>query len=1215
MKRLASLLFAFAAAFGGVDVHAQAGPPANVSISFSPTTIAAGRESTLQIVISNPSSTSAVTGGTIASFAYASGIVNAPDPALFFSPGCGTPSGTATPGAGGMSASGIDITFFGICSIFINVTAASGGTYTTTFPIGGFVGSTGSNPSSSSATLVVNPPLVVTSPNDTGAGTLRQAILDANANCSSGPWTITFNIPTGGGPTALIQPATPLPSLSCANTSIDGYTEGGSTRNTSTNGSFNALVAIVLDGSLCSACDGLAIVNDGISISGLNLKNFGDAVIMRSSQSFHRGYLYGNNVSGNLNNGVVAVTGSLVLGSGAAGDANYITSNAADGVRVVGTGGGLNAVFNIVDFNTLSGINFLGVSQSSYVFDSFIVSNALRGISVDTATTARVVMKGNTAYGNGGPGIDLGADGATPNDEASVPYDTDSGPNDLVNYPMVTSVLHSGSDTLIQGYLKTAAPPSFQSNHVELWGNSSPSVSNTQGETFLTSFPMTLDANGFGTFSVTIPGVLADNVAAQVTIDTCGDGCVVSSEFSPTAAAALPPTIAKSFTPSSITIGGTSTLRLTIGNPNAAPATNVAIADNYPANMVNAAFTNLTNTCPTGSASSATPGASSAQWTGLSVPAGGSCAVSIDVTTLIAGTFTNTIAAGGMTSDQGSNASPVSASLTVSAAPAPAVTLNVSSLNFGSVTVGTQSATQDIVITNSGTAPLTIASAAVTGEFGRAASPRCDGVVLAPSATCTEKVFFAPLTVGLKSGTWSVTSDASGSPHSVSLSGQGVTAPTPAVSLSPTSLIFGSQTIGTTSAPQTVTLTNSGTGTLNISAIGTTGDFAKSTACPAALAPGNSCTIDVTFTPLIAGSRVGELKVFDDASGSPHVVALSGTGTSAAAPRLTLSASSLSFPDTFVGSTSAAQLVVVTNTGNAPLVIDQVGSSQSEFTFTTNCIGTFAPSASCDISVRFQPSATGPLSGSIEIFSNASGSPHALALSGTGTLRQLGILSVAPTSLAFPNSTVVGSQSAALDVTLTNIGSAPVGISSIAASANFAFSGACAALASGASCTLSVRFAPTQVGSLSGTLTIQSDATEPTLSVALSGRAVSTPEPIATLSATSLGFGNRFVGAPSSPQVITLTNTGLAPLNITGIFTTGDFTRTHDCPASLAPAASCQITVHMLARLPGGRFGLLSVFTNAVASPAVVELSGTGCAFVSLARARLGLSLSCVPGG
>ncbi|MEO8134402.1 MAG: IPTL-CTERM sorting domain-containing protein, partial [Betaproteobacteria bacterium] len=139
-------------------------------------------------------------------------------------------------------------------------------------------------------------------------------------------------------------------------------------------------------------------------------------------------------------------------------------------------------------------------------------------------------------------------------------------------------------------------------------------------------------------------------------------------------------------------------------------------------------------------------------------------------------------------------------------------------------------------------------------------------------------VTFTPTALGVRSGAVSVTSDAAGSPHSSALGGTGIPASSPAVSLTPPALAFGSQLVGTTSAAQALTLQNVGTATLNIASIVASGDFAQATTCGATLAPTLSCTINVTFTPTALGSRTGAISVASDAPGSPHASALSGTG-------------------------------------------------------------------------------------------------------------------------------------------------------------------------------------------------------------------------------------------------------------------------------------------------------------------------------------------------
>jgi hypothetical protein len=327
--------------------------------------------------------------------------------------------------------------------------------------------------------------------------------------------------------------------------------------------------------------------------------------------------------------------------------------------------------------------------------------------------------------------------------------------------------------------------------------------------------------------------------------------------------------------------------------------------------------------------------------------------------------------------------------------------------------------------------------------------------------------------------------------------------PAPAVSLSPTSVSFGSQLVGSTSAAQSVTLTNSGNAALSISNIAVGGtnasDFAQSNSCPASLAAGASCTISATFTPSATGTRTASVQVTDSASDSPQSVGLSGTGASAG-PTVSLSPSSLSFGSQLVGSTSAAQSVTLTNSGNAGLSISNIalgGTNAGDFAQTNTCPSgstTLAAGASCSISVTFAPSAAGTRSASLQITDNASGSPQSVALSGTGSAPGV---TLSPSSLSF-GSQVVGKASAAQSVTLTNSGNAALSISNIAMggtnAGDFAQTNTCPSgsttLAAGASCSISVTFTPSATGARSAGVQVADNANGSPQTVALSGTGV-----------------------------------------------------------------------------------------------------------------------------
>ena len=221
----------------------------------------------------------------------------------------------------------------------------------------------------------------------------------------------------------------------------------------------------------------------------------------------------------------------------------------------------------------------------------------------------------------------------------------------------------------------------------------------------------------------------------------------------------------------------------------------------------------------------------------------------------------------------------------------------------------------------------------------------------------------------------------------------------PVTTLSSLSLNFGNQIVGTTSAPQTVTLTNAGDAPLTISGLALTGtnagDYAQTNTCPispATLNPGSTCTISVTFTPGQIGTLTGTLTITDnsnDVAGSTQTVALSGGGvTSITGPAVSLAPPSLTFPAQTLETTSLPQVVTLTNTGALPLTIFSIVTS-ANYTQTSTCTPpyTLASLAHCFISVTFTATVAGPDPGTLTITDNNNGVPgstQTVGLSGTG---------------------------------------------------------------------------------------------------------------------------------------------------------------------------------------------------------------------------------------
>ena len=224
-----------------------------------------------------------------------------------------------------------------------------------------------------------------------------------------------------------------------------------------------------------------------------------------------------------------------------------------------------------------------------------------------------------------------------------------------------------------------------------------------------------------------------------------------------------------------------------------------------------------------------------------------------------------------------------------------ALQLSATSLSFGNVTVGTKSSAQTIVFTAAG-ASLTYSGISVSGANASAfsASSTCPANV-ALSASCTIVVIFTPTAAGPQVATLTVADSALGSPQAIALSGTGVAA-LPIVSLSPTSILFASQAVGSAVTSQTVIVTNNGTAALNIAGVtqsATTASFTLGGSCTAGavVAIGQTCTIVVGFSPTQTGTLSSTITLADNAANAPQTIAVAGNGTNPAAPSVDCSTS------------------------------------------------------------------------------------------------------------------------------------------------------------------------------------------------------------------------------------------------------------------------------------------------------------------------------------
>mgnify|MGYP003587937521 FL=1 len=216
-------------------------------------------------------------------------------------------------------------------------------------------------------------------------------------------------------------------------------------------------------------------------------------------------------------------------------------------------------------------------------------------------------------------------------------------------------------------------------------------------------------------------------------------------------------------------------------------------------------------------------------------------------------------------------------------------------------------------------------------------------------------------------------------------------------SATPDPVGFGEQQTGSTSGTLTVTVTNTGSAPLTFAAGAVTlggdqpGQFSlgEDTCAGGSVPAAGTCTVKVRFAPTSTGVKTATLRFASNAAGSPHVVALTGTGTT---PGFSATPDPVGFGEQQTGSTSGTLTVTVTNTGSAPLTfaagaVTLGGDQPGQFSLGEDtCAGGSVPAAgTCTVKVRFAPTSTGVKTATLRFASNAAGSPHVVALTGTGT--------------------------------------------------------------------------------------------------------------------------------------------------------------------------------------------------------------------------------------
>ena len=335
-----------------------------------------------------------------------------------------------------------------------------------------------------------------------------------------------------------------------------------------------------------------------------------------------------------------------------------------------------------------------------------------------------------------------------------------------------------------------------------------------------------------------------------------------------------------------------------------------------------------------------------------------------------------------------------------------------------------------------------------------------------------------------------------------------------------------------------------------------------------------------------------------------------GTTPAPTAPALTLSATSLTFTAT-VGQTSAAQIVTLTNTGNAALTLSSILlADKTDYALMSTCGGSLAASASCMLSISFAPQSAASLPSSVTITDNASGSPQTITLAGSGSAALIPQAMLSQGTVTFPGQTSGVPVASLANVTLTNAGTATLSITSIiltgANASAFSVINTCGStLAPTGSCTFAISFGPAVAGSYSAYIAITDNSGNVAGAVqdlVLAGTGYNPPAAAqAVLSPASITFSTATVGTAAPGQTVTLSNPGASTLtgiaaSITGGTSSSAFAQTNNCGTTLAAGGSCTFFVTFTPATTGTFSAALSVADSASGSPQAVALAGIGAA-------------------
>ncbi|HEY4979360.1 MAG TPA: choice-of-anchor D domain-containing protein, partial [Candidatus Acidoferrum sp.] len=370
------------------------------------------------------------------------------------------------------------------------------------------------------------------------------------------------------------------------------------------------------------------------------------------------------------------------------------------------------------------------------------------------------------------------------------------------------------------------------------------------------------------------------------------------------------------------------------------------------------------------------------QWKGISTPlvlrAGAAMSVTVSYTPTATG---YTLAYVSLIS----NAKNSTLTLPVSGVGIPSgstLTINPTGVGFGPVSVGT-TGSQTLQLRNAGTGSLTISGTTISGT-GFQLQGITTPLILPAGATRNVTLSYSPKTAGYVLDYVSFTSNAQNKVVTLPVSGVGVVTVASKLTITPTGVGFGNVPIGTSNS-QTLQLRNVGAASVTISGatVSGTGFQLQGLTTPLVLAAGTTKNVTLSYSPKTTGYVLDYVAFISNAQDKTLTLPVSGVGTSATRS-VRVVPTSLSFGRVTVGNSQTSP-VEITNTGNSNILLSGITISGSGITINSGVAGaTIAPGQTATLVVTFAPKSTTSMTGSVNLENNATASPIAVALSGTG---------------------------------------------------------------------------------------------------------------------------------------------------------------------------------------------------------------------------------------